>query len=140
MSELLVHAGALVPWLTAAAASMGTAMVTSLQTRFADRALDRGEEFLTRALDRRTPEEDASAAHVDALDPAQRQALAEALGQWLADGDLASDALHGHIARAARALPQETYNVTATGPGSVAIGKLEGTLNAGYRPGAEDHA
>ncbi|MFF8228998.1 hypothetical protein [Streptomyces caelestis] len=158
MPDLMALAAQIAPYLTLAAASMGQTFLTSVQTRIADSAVDRGRFFLERALKKgeteqtgATEETGVSAREVqdlvEKLSAVDRAALEAALGQWLADsesrdhaGRPTAAALERHI-RTQAALVQSgpiIFSVQATGPGAQAFGQVVGDVHVGYRPEAGD--
>jgi hypothetical protein len=158
MPDLMALAAQIAPYLTLAAASMGQTFLTSVQTRIADSAVDRGRFFLERALKKgeteqtgATEETGVSAREVqdlvEKLSAVDRAALEAALGQWLADsesrdhaGRPTAGALERHIRKQA-ALVQSgpiTFSVQATGPGAQAFGQVVGDVHVGYRPETGD--
>lgn len=144
MSELMTVAGQIVPFVSAGAASMGLAVLTSAQTRVAEGAVERGRLYLRELLRRHPAEgerdrdpggEPAAVVAIRGLSPRDGETLAAAIGDWLSGNDLSESALHDRLTRAVAARRgSDTFHVEASGPGSVAIGRHEGDIHAGYRP------
>ncbi|MFC8196732.1 hypothetical protein O1Q96_37895 [Streptomyces sp. Qhu-G9] len=143
MSELMTAAGQLAPYLSAAAASMGTAVLVTARDRLAESVVQGGRTFLDAALGRRadgdgvTPqEEDATGprAALAQLSPAEREALEAAVGHWLAGDDLSAAALKEWMAKAAGLRPGGDTHVEANGRHAVAVGQVRGDLNITFGP------
>ncbi|MFI1440999.1 hypothetical protein [Streptomyces fructofermentans] len=151
MSELMTVAGQLAPWLSAAAGSMGTAVLMTARDRLAQSVVEGGRTFLDAALGRRgegggpapdnVPEvvpDDVGAA-LAGLSAEQREALETAIGHWLGGGDLSASALRERVAEAAGVRPGATFHTEAHGAHAVAVGQLRDlTVNFGATPRAAD--
>ncbi|MGC5567611.1 hypothetical protein ACPYPG_32855 [Streptomyces sp. FR-108] len=132
MSELMTAAGQLAPYLSAAAASMGTAVLVSARDRLAESVVQGGRTFLDAALGRGEGG-DAGAGDVLArLSGAEREVLEAAVGHWLSGGDLSASALEGWVARTAALRPGGDIHATATGTHAVAVGQVQGDFNVSY--------
>ncbi|MBV1937215.1 hypothetical protein KUF83_11675 [Streptomyces sp. BV286] len=132
MSELMTVAGQLVPWLSAAAGSMGTAVLMTARDQVAQSVVQGGRTFLDAALGRRGEGDaapDEANAALAGLSPEQRAALEAAIGHWLQGGDLSASALRERVAEAAAARPDGTFHTEAHGPHSVAVGQVRGDFN-----------
>ncbi|MDQ0774555.1 hypothetical protein QF026_003021 [Streptomyces aurantiacus] len=148
MSELMTAAGQLVPYLSAAAASMGTAVLVTARDRLAESVVLGGRTFLDAALGHRgdglatEAEAEAAEAEDDAgpraalarLSPAEREALEAAVGHWLAGDDLSATALKEWMVKAAELRPGGDTHVTASGRHAVAVGHIRGDLNISFGP------
>ncbi|MFD6285046.1 hypothetical protein [Streptomyces sp. NPDC060205] len=134
MSELMTAAGQLAPYLSAAAASMGTAVLVTVRDRLAESVVQDGRTFLDAVLGREGRQEgEAGAGDVLArLSGAEREVLEAAVGHWLAGGDLSAPALEGWVAKTAALWPGGDIHVTATGPHAVAVGRVQGDFNLSY--------
>ncbi|MBT2392114.1 hypothetical protein J7E87_22455 [Streptomyces sp. ISL-1] len=147
MSELVTAAAVIAPFISTAAASFTGAVVESAQTRIADSAVDRGQRFLARLLNRgaddppQTPQETDAVAVIERLEGEDRKILAAAVGKWLVEeGDLSAEALSRHIERAHETYHSgDTFHVTSHGEGAAAIGKVH-TANFTYNPRPEREA
>jgi hypothetical protein len=149
MSELMTAAGQLVPYLSAAAASMGTAVLVTARDRLAESVVLGGRTFLDAALGRRgdgLAAETAETAGTDdtgaraalaRLSPAEREALEAAVGHWLAGDDLSATALKEWMAKAAELRPGGDTHVTASGRHAVAVGQIRGDLNISFGPDSD---
>ncbi|WP_151478168.1 hypothetical protein [Streptomyces albicerus] len=136
MSELMTAAGHLAPYLSAAAASMGTAVLVTARDRLAESVVQGGRTFLDAALGRRSDGAtvaDADVAGPEAalagLSPADREALETAIGHWLAGEDLSASALKDWMGKAADLRPGGGTHVEANGRHAVAVGRIEGDFN-----------
>ncbi|MFH8464735.1 hypothetical protein [Streptomyces sp. NPDC017991] len=142
MSELMTAAGQLAPFLSAAAASMGTAVLVTARDRLAESVVQGGRTFLDAALGRDAEQggegERGGGAGVGGvlarLSGAEREVLEAAVGRWLAGGDLSASALEGWVAKAAALRPGGDIHVTATGRHAVAVGQVQGDFNLSYPP------
>jgi hypothetical protein len=133
MSELMTAAGQLAPYLSAAAASMGTAVLVSARDRLADSVVQGGRTFLDAVLGREGG--DAGAREVLArLSGAEREVLEAAVGHWLSGGDLSASALEGWVAKSATLRPGGDFHVTATGTHAVAVGQVQGDFHLSSPP------
>ncbi|MFE1796948.1 hypothetical protein ACFW9L_12355 [Streptomyces sp. NPDC059517] len=141
MSELMTAAGQLAPFLSAAAASMGTAVLVTARDRLAESVVQGGRTFLDAALGREGQQGgDTGAGGVVArLSGAEREVLEAAVGHWLAGGDLSAPALEGWVAKAAALRPGGGIHVTATGPHAVAVGQVQGDFNLSYPPHSREN-
>ncbi|BCL27761.1 hypothetical protein ACFFS2_32850 [Streptomyces aurantiacus] len=150
MSELMTAAGQLVPYLSAAAAAMGTAVLVTARDRLAESVVLGGRTFLDAALGRRgdglATEAEAEAEATEAADdagpraalarlsPSEREALEAAVGHWLAGDDLSATALKEWMVKAAELRPGGDTHVTASGRHAVAVGQIRGDLNISFGP------
>ncbi|QTE03080.1 hypothetical protein [Streptomyces cyanogenus] len=129
MSDLLATAAVIAPFVSAAAASMGDALVDSARTRLADGAVERGRQLLDRALhrgaDEQPTEQDSDAVRaIEALSPDEREVLERVIGRWLSDGDdLSARSLERRIIEARPAGNQS--HVATYGNNSPAFHKAE---------------
>ncbi|WP_326577568.1 hypothetical protein OG250_13450 [Streptomyces sp. NBC_00487] len=147
MSELITAVGQLSPYLSAAAASMGTAVLVTARDQLAVSAVRGGRTFLTAALRRRDGaagpgDEEASgvAGVLEGLTDDERALLEEAVGRWLAGSDLSAAALEAQVVRAARFGRGGDVHVTAHGKHAMAVGRVERdlTISFGADPRAAD--
>ncbi|MCW8097750.1 hypothetical protein [Streptomyces tauricus] len=137
MSELMTAAGQLAPFLSAAAASMGTAVLVTARDRLAESVVQGGRTFLDAVLRREGEQggdgDDRGASAVLArLSGAELEVLEAAVGHWLAGDDLSASALEGWVAKAAALRPGGDIHVTATGSHAVAVGRVQGDFNLSY--------
>ena len=143
MSELISAVGQLSPYLSAAAASMGTAVLVTARDQLAVSAVRGGRAFLAAALRRRdTGDEDAAAAAtaLEGLGDEERALVEAAVGHWLAGGDLSAAALEAQVTKAADFGRGGDIHVTAHGRHAVAVGRIERdfTISFGADPRAAD--
>ena len=144
MSELISAVGQLSPYLSAAAASMGTAVLVTARDQLAVSAVRGGRAFLAAALRRRddTGDEDAAAAATvfEGLGDEERALVEAAVGHWLAGGDLSAAALEAQVTKAAGVGRGGDLHVTARGRHAVAVGRIERdlTITFGADPRAAD--
>lgn len=143
MSELISAVGQLSPYLSAAAASMGTAVLVTARDQLAVSAVRGGRAFLAAALRRRdTGDEDAAAAAtaLEGLGDEERALVEAAVGHWLAGGDLSAAALEAQVTKAAGVGRGGDLHVTARGRHAVAVGRIERdlTITFGADPRAAD--
>ncbi len=139
MSELMTAAGQLVPCLSAAAASMGTAVLVTARDRLAESVVLGGRTFLDAALGREgdglaaeAADDTGPRAALARLSPVEREALEAAVGHWLAGDDLSATALKEWMAKAAELRPGGDTHVTASGRHAVAVGQIRGDLNISF--------
>ncbi|MGW9212915.1 hypothetical protein ACWGR4_38865 [Embleya sp. NPDC055664] len=142
MTELLAAAAQIVPYVTAAAATMGMQVLASTQEQIADDAAHRGRAFLGRLLPGRNRVPDRGTANVEpatraiaSLNERDREALELAIGTWLDARDLSAPALTRCIEQAARSIAGSGGGAHAYGPGAIAIERVVGDVHGGYRPG-----
>ncbi|MET7302211.1 hypothetical protein [Embleya sp. NPDC005575] len=142
MSELMTAAAQIVPYVTAAAATMGMQVLASTQDQLADGAVHRGRAFLGRLLPRRDDAPERAASDVEpatraiaSLTASDREALELAIGTWLDARDLSASALTRCIEQAARSMSGRGGGAHAYGPGAIAIERVMGDVHGGYRPG-----
>ncbi|MEU9112250.1 hypothetical protein AB0D04_10740 [Streptomyces sp. NPDC048483] len=158
MSDLANVSAEIAPYLALAANSLGTAVITQAQQRIAEGTVAAGEGFFRRLLHRDgagdlgdgtaqplldTRRADALDERLAGLGEQDRQLLSDAVTAWLRAPADRRDAPHllEHIAQRAPATStQITHNnhATATGQGSIAANKIEGTINVGGGSGTQD--
>ncbi|GAB7033868.1 hypothetical protein AB0G35_26635 [Streptomyces sp. NPDC021749] len=152
MSDLATVSAEIAPYLTMAANSLGTSVISAAQQRIAERTVTAGEGFFRRLLRRgdgtdRGPvggtgrllldEERADALDglLAALGDDERRLLAEAVAAWLAEPADRRDGprLLRQIDRLAPSAGGRTvhHHVTATGQGSIAAGEIHGDIHMG---------
>ncbi|UZJ31621.1 hypothetical protein [Streptomyces endophytica] len=152
MSDLATVSAEIAPYLTMAANSLGTSVISAAQQRIAERTVTAGEGFFRRLLRRGDgadgdPVGDGGRLVLDreraddldgrlaALGDDERRVLAEAVGAWLAGPADRRDGsqLLRQIERLAGAAGGRTvhHHVTATGQGSIAAGEIHGDIHMG---------
>jgi len=141
MSELMAAATQIAPYVSGAAAAMGTQLLVTTQEQIAGGAVARGRAFLGRLTSGRGDDSEPTPSGPDAeatraiagLGPVDREALELAVGTWLEGRDLGTPALVGCIERAA--IRAASGGVSAHGTGATAIGYVAGDVHAGNRNG-----
>ncbi|MFG3119422.1 hypothetical protein ACGF4C_34300 [Streptomyces sp. NPDC048197] len=155
MSDLATVSAEIAPYLTMAANSLGTSVISAAQQRIAERTVTAGEGFFRRLLRRGDGVDGADGGPVggdgrvlldqeraDALDRQlaalgddERRLLAEAVAVWLAEPADRRDGPHllRQIDRLAAPAGGRTvhHHVTATGRGSIAAGEIHGDIHMG---------
>ncbi|MFI6770020.1 hypothetical protein [Streptomyces sp. NPDC050355] len=155
MSDLATVSTEIAPYLTLAANSLGTSVITAAQQRIAERTVTAGEGFFRRLL-RRGDGTDGSlggdagsgtthpldADRADALDELlatltdqERRLLSDAVTAWLRAPAARRDAAHllDHVDRLDPATGGYTVHntPTATGQGSIAAVEIHGDIHMG---------
>lgn len=151
MSDLATVSAEIAPYLTLAANSLGTSVITAAQQRIAERTVTAGEGFFRRLLGRGdgaggdlgagtaqpldTDRADALDALLADLTDQERHLLSAAVTAWLrAPADQRDAArLLDHVCRLASSADGHTvYNTpTATGQGSIAAVEIHGDIHMG---------